>query len=87
MSDELRSVGRTVAEARHAAGMTVSQVADATRIRATVVSAIEQDDFRLCGGDVYARGHLKSIASAIGLDPREVVAQYDADRGTGADPE
>lgn len=79
--DETMSVGRMVARARTAAGLTVAQVADATRIRATLVSAIEADDFRLCGGDVYARGHLKSIATAVGLDPAEVVAQFDHDRG------
>lgn len=79
--DEPTTVGRTVAEARLAAGLTVQQVADATRIRATLVSAIEQDDFRLCGGDVYARGHLKSIAAAVGLDPQAVVEQFDHDRG------
>ena len=81
MSDELTTVGQMVAHARTAAGLTVAQVADTTRIRATLVSAIEQDDFRLCGGDVYARGHLKSIATAVGLDPADVVAQFDADRG------
>jgi cytoskeleton protein RodZ len=80
-ADEPTTVGRTVADARRAAGLTVQQVADATRIRATLVSAIEQDDFRLCGGDVYARGHLKSIATAVGLDPQDVVAQFDHDRG------
>ncbi len=79
--DESMTVGRMVADARTAAGLTVAQVADATRIRATLVSAIEQDDFRLCGGDVYARGHLKSIATAVGLAPDAVVAQFDRDRG------
>lgn len=79
--DETMTVGRMVADARTAAGLTVAQVADSTRIRATLVSAIEEDDFRLCGGDVYARGHLKSIAAAVGLDPNAVVAQFDRDRG------
>lgn len=75
------TVGALVARARQEAGLTVDQVAQSTRVRATVIRAIEQDDFRLCGGDVYARGHLKSIATAIGLDPAVVVAQFDADRG------
>jgi cytoskeletal protein RodZ len=79
--DETWSVGRMVARARTDAGLTVAQVAEATRIRATLVTAIEDDDFRLCGGDVYARGHLKSIATAVGLDPADVVAQFDSDRG------
>ena len=76
------TVGQTVARARTDAGLTVSQVAASTRVRAAVIEAIEKDDFRLCGGDVYARGHLKSIAGAVGLDPAALAAQYDAERGT-----
>jgi cytoskeletal protein RodZ len=77
VSDAALTVGQTVARDRAAAGMTVAQVAASTRIRATVVSAIEDDDFRLCGGDVYARGHLKSIAAAVGSDPAALVAHFD----------
>ena len=75
------TVGQTVARARVTAGLTVEDVALATRVRGTVVSAIENDDFTLCGGDVYARGHLKSIATAVGLDPVAVATQFDAERG------
>ena len=81
MTDAPLTVGQTVARARADAGMTVAQVAESTRIRATVVSAIENDDFRLCGGDVYARGHLKSIAAAVGADPAALVARFDEQRG------
>jgi cytoskeletal protein RodZ len=75
------TVGGTVASARERAGLTVAEVAEASRIRATLVSHIEQDDFSLCGGDVYARGHLRTIAAIVGLDPAALVAQYDAERG------
>jgi cytoskeleton protein RodZ len=89
VSDTMPTVGQTVARARAAAGLTVTQVAASTRVRAAVIEAIEKDDFRLCGGDVYARGHLKSIATAVGLDPAALAAQYDDERGTAravADP-
>lgn len=82
MSETSLTVGQTVARARAEAGLTVTQVATSTRVRAAVIEAIEKDDFHLCGGDVYARGHLKSIASAVGLDPAALAAQYDAQRGT-----
>ena len=75
------TVGETVARARAAAGMTLAQVAAQTRIRSTVIAAIEADDFRLCGGDVYARGHLKSIATAVGADPVALAAQFDEQQG------
>ena len=50
--------------------MSVEQVAEATRIRQTLVRAIEHDDYRLCGGDFYARGHIRSLARTVGTRPQ-----------------
>ena len=58
------SIGDTLAEARHQAGLTTMQVSQQTRIRESIVRAIEQGDFSPCGGDFYARGHIRSIAAA-----------------------
>ncbi|MCZ7416170.1 MULTISPECIES: helix-turn-helix domain-containing protein [unclassified Streptomyces] len=74
-------VGRVLQQARVEAGLTVEEVSAATRVRVPIVQAIEQDDFTRCGGDVYARGHIRSLARAVGLDPRPVVEQYDAEHG------
>jgi cytoskeletal protein RodZ len=75
------SVGRTLQYARIEAGLTIDEVSTTTRLRAPIVRAIEQDDFSRCGGAVYARGHIKMLARAVGLDPMDVVAQYDAEHG------
>ncbi|HVQ87440.1 MAG TPA: RodZ domain-containing protein [Actinomycetes bacterium] len=72
------SLGESIRAARESAGLSIAQVSERTRIRGAVVSAIEQDSFELCGGDVYARGHIRSIAAVIGLDPEPLVAEYDA---------
>lgn len=79
--DDRPSIGRALQEARTAAGLTVDEVSASTRVRVPIVHAIEQDDFSRCGGDVYARGHIRTIARAVGLDPDPLVAQYDADHG------
>jgi cytoskeletal protein RodZ len=76
-------VGSLLAEARSAAGMSVADVSAATRIRPAVVEAIERDDFTLCGGDAYAKGQLRSIARALGIDPEAVVAAFEG-RSLGA---
>ena len=60
------SIGETLASARAAAGLTTADVAERTRIRRTLIEAIENDDYRLCGGDVYARGHIGTIARTVG---------------------
>ncbi|WP_210589203.1 helix-turn-helix domain-containing protein [Streptomyces sp. GESEQ-35] len=75
------SVGRALQQARIAAGLTVDDVTNATRVRLPIVHAIEADDFGPCGGDVYARGHIRTLAKAVGIDPAPLLAQYDADHG------
>ena len=50
-------------------------------MRIPIVQAIEQDDFARCGGDVYARGHIRTLARAVGLDPEPLLAQFDAEHG------
>ncbi|MES4903014.1 MULTISPECIES: helix-turn-helix domain-containing protein [unclassified Streptomyces] len=79
--DDRPSVGRVLQQARIAAGLTVDEVSTTTRVRIPLVQGIEQDDYARCGGDVYARGHIRVLARAVGLDPDALVAQYDAEHG------
>lgn len=80
------SIGQTLASAREKAGLTVEQVAAATRIRRTLVMDIERDDFASSGGDFYARGHIRTIAQKVGLDPAPLLAEFDAARPEAAPP-
>jgi hypothetical protein len=74
------SIGEVLAAARRRAGLSVTQVSQQTRIRETVIAGIEGDDYSACGGDIYARGHIRSIAAAVGADPGPLIEQYDAAR-------
>ncbi|WP_425556193.1 helix-turn-helix domain-containing protein [Kitasatospora nipponensis] len=80
--DDVPSIGRVLADARLTAGLTVDEVSAGTRVRVPIVHAIEEDDFSRCGGDFYARGHLRSLAKAVGADGEALVARYDAIHGT-----
>jgi cytoskeletal protein RodZ len=71
------SIGETLIVARERAGLTVADVAEATRLRQTLVRAIEHDEYALCGGDFYARGHIRNIARVVGTDPDPLVAEFD----------
>jgi len=72
------SIGETLASARRRAGLTVTQVSQRTRIRESIIQGIEHDDYAACGGDFYARGHIRSIAHAVGTDPDPLISEYDA---------
>ena len=58
--------------------MSVDDLAERTRIRPYVIESLEVDDFAPCGGDFYARGHLRMLARVLGLDPEAVLSNYDA---------
>lgn len=75
------SIGDTLAEARRQAGLTITQVSKRTRVRESIISSIEQGDFSPCGGDFYARGHIRSIASVVGADPAPLIREYDEEHG------
>ncbi len=75
------SIGDILAEARRQAGLTITQVSERTMIRETIIRSIEQGDFSPCGGDFYARGHIRSIAEVVGTDPAPLVREYDEEHG------
>lgn len=75
-SDE-PTFGAALRAAREESGQSVEQVSAATRIRATLVRDLEADRFASSMGAVYARGHVKSIAAAIGADPDPLLALFD----------
>jgi hypothetical protein len=79
-------IGGALAEARSEAGMTITQVSERTRIRETIIRGIEQDDYSACGGDFYARGHIRAIARVVGTDPVPLIEEYDTVHTPPPDP-
>jgi cytoskeleton protein RodZ len=80
------SIGEVLASARSQAGLTITQVSQRTRIRTTIIGGIERDDFSGCGGDFYARGHIRAIARAVGTDGEPLVGEYDSSHGAPRAP-
>jgi cytoskeleton protein RodZ len=70
-------IGPELAAARARVGLTVDQLAERTRIRPHVIESIEVDDFTPCGGDFYARGHLRTLARVLGIDAAPLLNIYD----------
>ena len=70
-------IGGEIAEARQRLRLSIDELADRTRIRPYVIESIEADNFGPCGGDFYARGHLRMLARVLGLDGDPLVAAYD----------
>lgn len=73
------SVGEQLRKAREARRFTVSQVADATKIKSDHITALEAGDFHPFSAPVYIRGHVKSLARHYHLDVPNVLADLDAE--------
>ena len=76
-----RSIGDEIRAARKGADLTIEEVADRAKLRVAVLEAIEKDDFSLCGGDTYARGHLKVIAGILRIDSKSLLELFDEKYG------
>lgn len=63
---------------RKTAGFSVDQLAARTRIPVTVIEDLERDNFSTCGGPIYARGHIKTIAKVCRVGDSEVLIAFES---------
>jgi cytoskeletal protein RodZ len=64
------SLGAMIAKSRTDARLTVDELSKLTNIPTTLLRDMENDNFAKCGGETYARGHLRNIAAKVGVDER-----------------
>lgn len=69
-------IGAVLREARAEQQRGLDEAAAATSMRVRQVEALEDDRFEEFGGDVYAKGFLRSYASWLGLDPAPLLDRY-----------
>lgn len=69
-------IGAALREAREDQGRELSEAAAATSMRVAQVEALESDRWEQFGGDVYAKGFLRSYAVWLGLDPEPLLEKY-----------
>lgn len=73
------TLGEFLQKAREDAGFSVDELAHIVNLRPGLIRAMESNDFLPCGGDTYARGHIKNISQATGSNAKELLAMYDAE--------
>lgn len=71
------SLGSVIRQARIDAGLSVDDLSERTSIRAGLLKEIESDDFTKCGGETYARGHLRNIAPHIKMDSQLLLELFE----------
>ena len=69
-------IGPALREARESLGKSLEEASRDTKIKVDHLQSLERESFEAVGGDVYARGQLRSYSAYLGLDPDKVVAAY-----------
>lgn len=70
------TLGEKLREAREARGISISEVAEQTRISALYLEGIEADDYRTLPGGIFNKGFVKSYAKYVGVDEQEALQDY-----------
>ncbi len=73
------TLGEFLQKAREDAGFSIDELAYIVNLRPGLIRSMELNDFLPCGGDTYARGHIRNISKITGSDAKELLAMYDAE--------
>jgi len=68
--------------ARESAGLSIDELSEITSIRPGLIKEIENNNFVNCGGDTYARGHLRNIAPKISVDAHTLIDLYNQEHSS-----
>src|SRR5881227_3119934 len=68
--------GRKLREARERRGISLRQIAAATKISMSVLEALERNDISRLPGGIFSRAFVRSYAIEVGLDPEATIQQF-----------
>jgi cytoskeletal protein RodZ len=71
------SLGSMISKARKDAGLSIDDLSAATNIRGTLLREMEANNFSQCGGETYARGHIRNIAIKLNIDPQIFLTAFE----------
>ena len=74
----METLGDYLKDKREAQNITLEEVAQATRIRKTILEAVENNQFDRIPAQVFAQGFIKSYAAYLELDESEAIKRYTA---------
>ncbi len=71
-----QTLGEKLRQAREERGISLSEVAEQTRISPHYLESIENDDYRPLPGGIFNKGFIKSYAKYVELDEQEALQDY-----------
>lgn len=68
--------GKTLKDAREAAGLSIQQIAERTHMMSAMIEDLENERFNRIVAPIYGRGFVKLYCETVGLDPKPLVAEF-----------
>jgi len=68
--------GARLREARERRGLSLREIADATKIAARSLEALERNDIARLPGGIFSRAFVRAYAVHVGLDPEETISEF-----------
>ena len=72
------SFGQRLEQERTRRGISLQDIADATKISSRMLRALETEEFDKLPGGIFNRGFVRAYARQVGLDPESAVADFAA---------
>ena len=68
--------GTKMKRLREERGVTLRQIADATKISIGALQALERNDISRLPGGIFSRAFVRSYAAEVGLDPEQTIRDF-----------
>jgi cytoskeletal protein RodZ len=76
VEDAKADFGLKIKQLREARGVTLRQIADATKISVAALDALERNDMSRLPGGIFSRSFVRAYAIEVGLDPERTVRDF-----------
>ena len=70
------SIGPLLKHARETQGLSLDQVASATRIQRKYLQALEDEQFAVLPEPVFTKGFVRTYARSLGMDEHDVLRRF-----------
>jgi cytoskeletal protein RodZ len=75
-ADRAGDFGSKLRAARERRGVTLRQIADATKISVALLDALERNDISRLPGGIFSRSFVRAYAVEVGLDPDQAIEEF-----------
>lgn len=72
------TIGDSLSKARKKAGLTVEDVASDLLLKPELIRSIEANELEGLSAPAYVKGYIRSYARILGLDPTDMIEEYDS---------